>query len=63
MTALSACSETPQPSNVELPSDISAACDPLPVFDGVTSDDLVSYDLDLIDKYKDCSARHSGVAE
>ncbi len=42
------------------PSNISQTCDPIPVFDGKTADDLVGYNLDLIDKYKQCAARHSG---
>jgi hypothetical protein len=38
-------------------------CDPLPVFDGQTTDDLVGYTLNLTSLYQDCSSRHAGLSE
>lgn len=57
---LGACSMTPALIKTQTPADISQQCDELPVFDGETADDLVSYNLDLISKYQQCSARHTG---
>jgi hypothetical protein len=35
----------------------------VPVWGGNTSDDAVDYILNLIEDYKDCSARHEGLAK
>ena len=61
LTALSGCSKLPA-NSVTLPTTLAQPCDPLPEFEGKTSDDLVGYDLRLIDLYKQCATRHAGVS-
>jgi hypothetical protein len=60
---LSACSKPLLPLAPNYPADLLQTCDPLPAFDGQTTDDLVGYTLNLTGLYGDCSSRHAGLSE
>lgn len=57
---LASCSRT---SPASKPANLTAQCAPLPAFTGETCDDAVGYILNLTSLYRECAARHKGLAE
>lgn len=57
-----ACSYV-KPLPVLAPANLAAKCDDLNEFKGSSMGDLVQYTVYVIQSYKDCSTRHSALAE